>query len=42
MIFKKDAMKDEAFKAEYELLGPEFEIITKCIKSKKKINLFVN
>ena len=34
--FKKDAMKDKAFKAEYELLGPEFELITKRIKARKK------
>jgi DNA-binding XRE family transcriptional regulator len=34
--FKKTAMKDEAFKAEYELLGPEFELIQKFIKARRK------
>ena len=33
--FKKIAMKDEDFKAEYELLSSEFELIQKFIKARK-------
>lgn len=34
--FKKIAMKDASFKAEYELLSSEFELIQKFIKARKK------
>ena len=34
--FKKAAMQDEKFKTEYELLEPEFEILQKFIKARKK------
>jgi len=37
--FKEEALKDEAFKAEYEALRPEFEIIAKFIKARKKEHL---
>lgn len=34
--FKKEAMKNEEFKKEYELLRPEFEILQKFIEARKK------
>lgn len=36
--FKKTALKDEKFKAEYDLLGEEFELTEKFIKARKKAN----
>ena len=37
--FKEEALKDPAFEAEYELLRPEFEVIKKFIKARKKAHL---
>ena len=37
--FKEEALKDPAFKAEYELLRPEFEVIKKFIKARKRAHL---
>lgn len=37
--FKKDALKDKAFKAEYELLGPEFEVISAFIRARKRARI---
>ena len=34
--FKKEAMKNEEFKKEYDLLRPEFEILQKFIEARKK------
>jgi hypothetical protein len=34
--FKKRAMRDKEFRAEYELLKPEFENLYKLIKARKK------
>ncbi len=34
--FKKQAMKDPAFVAEYEALRPEFELLDQFIKARKK------
>lgn len=34
--FKKEAMEDKKFRAEYELLGPEFELIRQFIVARKK------
>ena len=34
--FKKEAMKDPVVAAAYEALRPEFEVIEKCIKVKKR------
>lgn len=34
--FKKTALKDKKFAAEYEKLGPEFELISEFIKARKK------
>lgn len=34
--FKKEALKNEKLKEEYELLGPEFELIQKFINARKK------
>lgn len=34
--FKKTAMQDENFKAEYDLLSEEFELIQKFINARKK------
>ncbi len=36
--FKKRAMQDKKFRAEYELLRPEFEILQKSIKARNKKN----
>jgi ribosome-binding protein aMBF1 (putative translation factor) len=37
--FKKTAFKDKAFKAEYEILRPEFELVDQFIKARKKTHL---
>ncbi len=37
--FKEAALKDEAFKTEYETLRPEFELIEQFIKARKKAHL---
>ncbi len=37
--FKKEALKDPAFKAEYEALRPEFELLKKRIRAKIKRKL---
>ena len=37
--FKEEAMREPAFVAEYEALQPEFEIIKKFIKARKKAHL---
>lgn len=34
--FKKEALQDKEFKAEYELLRSEFELMQKLIKARKK------
>lgn len=34
--YKKRAMQNEKFRTEYELLKPEFEILKKFIKARKK------
>ena len=34
--FKEEAMREPAFVAEYEALQPEFELIIKSIKARKK------
>jgi len=36
--FKEDALKDAAFKAEYEALRPEFELIRQFIKARKSVD----
>ena len=35
----KEQMKDEAFKKEYESLGPEYEIISSLIDARKSVNI---
>ena len=37
--FQEEAMKDPAFAAEYKALQPEFEVIKKFIKARKKAHL---
>jgi len=37
--FKEKALKDEAFRAEYEALRPEFELLAQFIKARKKANI---
>lgn len=37
--FKEEALKDPVVKAEYEALGPEFELIEKFIKARHKAHL---
>ena len=37
--FKEEALKDAAFRAEYEKLRPEFELIRKLIIARKKAHL---
>jgi predicted transcriptional regulator len=34
--FKAEALKDEEFRAEYEALRPEFELLEQFIKARKK------
>ncbi|MCL4360786.1 hypothetical protein M1446_00345 [Candidatus Dependentiae bacterium] len=36
--FKKEAMKDEELRAEYESLRPEFELLEKFIRARKKLS----
>jgi predicted transcriptional regulator len=37
--FKKEAMQDEKFRTEYELLEPEFDVLYKFIKARKKASV---
>ena len=37
--FKEEALKDPAFRAEYEALRPEFELIAKFIRARNKAHL---
>ncbi len=37
--FKEEALKDAAFRAEFEALRPEFELIIKFIKARKAAHL---
>jgi len=37
--FKEEALKDKAFKDEYEALHAEFEIIKKLVKARKRARL---
>jgi DNA-binding XRE family transcriptional regulator len=37
--FKKEALKDADFKAEYEALRPEFEILEQFIQARKKAKI---
>jgi ribosome-binding protein aMBF1 (putative translation factor) len=37
--FKKEVFKDEKFKAEYDALGAEFDLIEKFIKARQKAHL---
>jgi len=37
--FKEEALKDEAVRAEYEVLAPEFEVIKQFISARKKEHL---
>lgn len=36
--YEEEALKDPAFKAEYEALGSEFELIRQFIKARHKAN----
>lgn len=40
--FKDEALKDAAFKMEYEALRPEFELIRQFIKARKKAKISQN
>ncbi len=37
--FKEEALQDAAFRAEYEALRPEFELIRQFIKARKKAKI---
>jgi len=37
--YKEEALKDPAFKAEYEALDPEFELIRQFIKARQKAHI---
>ena len=37
--FKEEALKDEVFKAEYEALRAEFELVAQFVKARKKADL---
>jgi len=37
--FKEEALKDEAFRAEYEALRPGFELVQQFIKARKNAHL---
>ena len=39
IFYENEAFKDEAFKAEYEALRPEFELIKKFIEARQKAQL---
>ncbi len=37
--FKEKALKDSEFKAEYEALRPEFEVLKKLVKARKEAHI---